>query len=274
MLVNGAKLGYKKKTDAEGEYTDLPGLKEVPDIGVEPEKVENTCLTDKNKQYENGIGDLGDMKYKFKYDNSKVDSPYRVLRKAADNGDVLSFKETLKDGTTIAYDAQPSVKMTGGGVNGVVEFELTVAVQSDLTYTDGGQVGSSDSADAVTLTEIIENMYEDALDCGISPAAFWGNSIAENLDIMASYQRNQRRRRKDAIMDCFLLARITAEQHPMTEKENLTMPWDVYPTLFVDEKADFEKEKEAAELENYKAAWRQRVKKFNAQRHKEEEVDT
>lgn len=54
-------------------------------------------------------------------------------------------------------------------------------------------------------------MYEDALDCGISPAAFWGNSIAENLDIMASYQRNQRRRRKDAIMDCFLLARITAE---------------------------------------------------------------
>lgn len=136
MLVNGAKLGYKMKTDAEGEYTDLPGLKEVPDIGVEPEKVENTCLTDKNKQYENGIGDLGDMKYKFKYDNSKVDSPYRVLRKAADNGDVLSFKETLKDGTTIAYDAQPSVKMTGGGVNGVVEFELTVAVQSDLTYTD------------------------------------------------------------------------------------------------------------------------------------------
>ena len=117
-------------------------------------------------------------------------------------------------------------------------------------------------------------MYEDALDCGISPAAFWGNSIAENLDIMASYQRNQRRRRKDAIMDCFLLARITAEQHPMTEKENLTMPWDVYPTLFTDEKANFEKEKEAAELENYKAAWRQRVKKFNAQRHKGEEVDT
>ena len=28
-------------------------------------------------------------------------------------------------------------------------------------------------------------MYEDALDCGISPAAFWGNSIAENLDITA-----------------------------------------------------------------------------------------
>lgn len=136
MLVNGAKLGYKKKSDTASTYTDLPGLKEVPDIGAEPEKVENTCLTDKNKQYENGIGDLGDMKYKFKYDNSSADSPYRVLRKAADDEEVLSFEETLKDGTTITYDAQPSVKMTGGGVNGVVEFELTVAVQSDLAYTD------------------------------------------------------------------------------------------------------------------------------------------
>ena len=44
--------------------------------------------------------------------------------------------------------------------------------------------------------------------------------------------------------------------------------------LPAEKKADFEKEKEAAELENYKAAWRQRVKKFNAQRHKGEEVDT
>lgn len=111
-------------------------------------------------------------------------------------------------------------------------------------------------------------MYEDALDCGIEPSAFWGNSIAENLDIIASYQRNMRRKRKDEIFDIFLLARITAEQHPMTEKtDKMTMPWDVYPALFAEEKAAFEKEKEAAELENYKAAWRQRVKMFNAQRH-------
>lgn len=136
MLANGATLAYKKK-DAEGEeYKDLPGLKEIPDIGVEPEKVENTCLTDANKQYENGIGDLGDMKYKFKYDNTKADSPYRLMRDAQIAGDVLSFRETTKDGSITEYDAQVSVKRTGGGVNGVIEFELTMAVQSDLTYTD------------------------------------------------------------------------------------------------------------------------------------------
>lgn len=46
MLANGATLGYKEK-GATGDFTDLPGLKEIPDCGVEAEKVENTCLTDK-----------------------------------------------------------------------------------------------------------------------------------------------------------------------------------------------------------------------------------
>lgn len=134
MLANGAKLGFKKK-DASA-YTDLPGLKEIPEMGIEPEKVENTCLTDKNKQYENGIGDAGDLTYKFKYDNSKADSPYRVMREAQDTGEVLSFQETLIDGTVTEYDGQVSVKRTGGGVNGVIEFNLAIALQSDLKYTD------------------------------------------------------------------------------------------------------------------------------------------
>lgn len=134
MLANGAKLGYKK--NGETSFTNLPGLKEIPDMGTEAEKVENTCLTDKNKQYENGIGDLGEMTYKFKYDNSKADSPYRVLRDAAINNEEWEFQETLKDGTTTTFTAQFAVKRTGGGVNGVIEFNLNMSVTSDLAYTD------------------------------------------------------------------------------------------------------------------------------------------
>lgn len=135
MLANGATLGYREK-GATGEYTDLPGLKEIPEVGIEPDKQENTCLTDPYKKYENGIGDLPEMKYKFKYDNTSTDSPYRKMRDAQAAGKVLSFKETLNDGTVTEFDAQVSVKRTGGGVNGVIEFELTMTVQSDLTYVD------------------------------------------------------------------------------------------------------------------------------------------
>ena len=57
MLANGTKLGYKKKGASESTYTDLTGLKEVPEIGNEKEKEENNGLADKAKQYEFGIGD-------------------------------------------------------------------------------------------------------------------------------------------------------------------------------------------------------------------------
>lgn len=141
MLANGAKLGYRLASATTGDFTDLPGLKEIPELGVEPEKVENTCLTDDHKMYEKGIGDLPDMVYKFKYDNSSASSPYRVMRGYADSGTKLTFKEELPDGTTTQYDAQVSVKRTGGEVNGVLEFELSVMVQSEFTYTD--PVGSA-----------------------------------------------------------------------------------------------------------------------------------
>ena len=136
MLANGAKLGYKKHGVAESTYKDLPGLKEIPEIGTEAEKVDNTGLTDPHKIYEQGIGDLPDMTYKFKYDNSKADAPYRLMRTAQENGDLLDFQETAADGTKCTFSAMVSVKRTGGGVNGVIEFELTMLVQDGPNWTD------------------------------------------------------------------------------------------------------------------------------------------
>ena len=42
MLANGATLGYRKHTAGENSaaYTDLPGLKEIPEVGVELDKEE------------------------------------------------------------------------------------------------------------------------------------------------------------------------------------------------------------------------------------------
>lgn len=135
MLANGTKLGYKKQS-ATGDYKDLTGLKEVPELGNEEEKVENTGLADKTKQYEFGVGDPGDLEYKFKYENKTAESPYRVLRKASEDKEILSFCETLPDGTKYEYDAMVSVKLSSGAVNGVLEFTLKMALQSEITPTD------------------------------------------------------------------------------------------------------------------------------------------
>lgn len=134
MLANGIKLSYKKS--GEGEFALLTGLKEVPELGTEPEKVENTCLSDTVKQYEFGIGDPGDLEYKFKYENKSATSPYRVMRNAEAAKEVLTFKEELPDGTTVTFDAMVSVKLGSGAVNGVLDFTLKMALQSDMVFTD------------------------------------------------------------------------------------------------------------------------------------------
>lgn len=135
MLANGITLGFKKLSGGSN-YTILTGLKEVPELGEEPEKVENTCLSDTVKQYEYGIGDAGDLEFKFKYDNSSESSPYRVMRKAADDREVLSFEETFPDGTKFQWNAQVTVKIGSGAVNGVLEFTLKMALQSVITVVD------------------------------------------------------------------------------------------------------------------------------------------
>lgn len=135
MLANGITLGYKATAEAT-TYTNLTGLKEVPEMGNEPEKVENTCLSDTVKQYEYGIGDPGDLEFKFKYDNSSATAPYRVMREAADNKTVLSFEMAYPDGTKFTWDAQVSVKLGSGSVNGTLEFTLKMALQSNVAVVD------------------------------------------------------------------------------------------------------------------------------------------
>ena len=134
MLANGITLGIKK--EGASAYTKLAGLKEVPELGVDPEKVDNTVLEDKMKHSELGIGDPGDLAYKFKWENGGEDSSYRILREVADSGKTVAFEQTFPDGTKFHFDAQCSVKVGGGGVNAAIEFTLTLGLQTDIEVVD------------------------------------------------------------------------------------------------------------------------------------------
>lgn len=134
MLSNGIKLSYK--SGSATEFKELLGLKEVPELGIDPEKVENTGLGDKVKQYEFGIGDAGDLAYKFKFTNGADTDSYRILRTLADAGTTAKFQQELPDGTTFTFDAQSSVKISGGGINTAIDFTLNLALQSEIVVED------------------------------------------------------------------------------------------------------------------------------------------
>jgi len=135
MLANGIKLGYKVK-GGSGEFKVLEGLKEVPEMGVEPEMVENTALDDAVKQFEFGIGEPAELAYIFKYENKSANSPYRVMRSYADEKQIITFQQIYPDNTTFTFDAMVSVKLGSGTVNGVLDWTLKMALQGQVEIVD------------------------------------------------------------------------------------------------------------------------------------------
>lgn len=131
MLVNGITLGYSASGTGTITYTDLPGLKEVPDLGGDPEMVDNTALTDTIIHNEIGIGDPGDMTYTFRY----TKSTYQTA--AGLEGQLTYFQEKLSDNATFTFSGYPHVVLSGGGVNDPQEFTMAIALQSDITFTAG-----------------------------------------------------------------------------------------------------------------------------------------
>lgn len=124
------------KTGSGSTFTELEYLMEVPEMGGDPEKVDVTTLKDSVKKYIPGIRDLGDLSFKFLYDNSTANSNYRTLRGLQESNKAASFKVTYPDGSTHGFDAYVSVKMDSGAVNSALTFTVNMSLQSDITVTN------------------------------------------------------------------------------------------------------------------------------------------
>lgn len=131
LSANNTKFYYKNGTAAD--FTEIEYLMEVPEFGGTPEKIDVTVLSDKTKRYVPGINDLGDLVFKFLYDNSSETANYRVLKGLADAGTAATFKLEYPDGTSHQFEAVPAVKMDAGSVNGALTFSATMMLQSDIT---------------------------------------------------------------------------------------------------------------------------------------------
>ena len=134
LSANNTKMYYQGETPET--FIELEYLMEVPEFGGTPEKIDVTVLSDKVKKYVSGIQDLGDLVFKFLYDNSSATSNYRVLKGLAVDGTCTTFKLEYPDGTAHQFDAVPAVKMDAGAVNGALTFSVTMVLQSDITVTD------------------------------------------------------------------------------------------------------------------------------------------
>lgn len=118
------------------------------------------------------------------------------------------------------------------------------------------------------MTEHIQNLYEPALDCGISIETFWNSSLYEISDYMESYNRRKTADKREEVLMTFMLANLISERHPMVDKEKskVSFPWDYYPSLFKEDKQEYEKAQEENEFEEYMSKRKRAMMAYNKSR--------
>lgn len=132
MAQKHASIGIKLSV---GDYADVSGLTDIPDMGATPEKLDVTTLADEYRHYIGGVKDFGDLEFTFIYE-SGADGNYAKLaaieaNKAQDVACVVEFP----DGSKFEFPGEISLRIVGVGVNAVITFVMAVALSGDIVYT-------------------------------------------------------------------------------------------------------------------------------------------
>jgi len=129
----------KKTTDA---YEKLIDIKDFPDLGGAPEMLETTTLSDRMQTYIPGIQSLDALAFTANYtkeDYSKlkalegVENDYAVWFGGTETAGVVT--PTGTDGK-FEFKGQLSAYPVGGGVNEVVDMNVTIAPSTPITMAE------------------------------------------------------------------------------------------------------------------------------------------
>jgi hypothetical protein len=126
ILSKGITLSYKS---GEGEFVALTNLQEIPEIGNGArEKIEVTTLADDNKMYIAGLGDSGqELTFKFLHEKEQFTALVAIT-------DTCEWKVELPDGVIANFSGTPGVKMNSASANSALTYNLTVTVESAITF--------------------------------------------------------------------------------------------------------------------------------------------
>lgn len=126
---------------------------------------------------------------------------------------------------------------------------------------------------------MFDYLYPTALDCGVPVDKYWDLTLQEIKDIIDSCNRMEILKKKDRVLELFVLAEATANRiiygfNSKHSESDLIQPWNFYPELFEDKSEELEKHREMIELENYKARFNKGVEAWNRRFEREHKNDS
>lgn len=143
MAISTYKVFLMHQGSSESSYSKLIDIKEFPDLGGEPEMLETTTLSDNMQTYIAGIQSLDGLSFTANYDKADFTKlkalegkkeKYAVWFGASESGGTVT-----PDGTNgkFSFEGELSVYPVGGGVNEVVNMNITIAPSTPITFDSG-----------------------------------------------------------------------------------------------------------------------------------------
>lgn len=141
MAISTYKVFLMMKKDAA--YEKLVDIKDFPDLGGSPEMLETTTLSDKMQTYIPGIQNLDALEFTANYTKADfatlkaldgVEHDFAVWFGGTEEANILT--PTGSDGK-FEFKGQLSVYPVGGGVNEVVDMNITIAPSTPITEAAG-----------------------------------------------------------------------------------------------------------------------------------------
>lgn len=111
----------------------------------------------------------------------------------------------------------------------------------------------------------MRKLYSVALDCGVTPEQFEQYSLAEIEDLINSHVRQEKKERKLAVDQIFVLADAILSRFVsmIDEDSKPLLPWDMYPELFSEERQIYMDQRAEDEFEKFKEKRRRFAAEYN-----------
>ena len=131
---NGSKLEYSPTEN--GSYTQIYGLKTIPDIGGTPNQIDTTDLD--NTEFEtaiNGLKPAQQYEFEFNMEYPSVTSNIKLASDLEDAGTKAYWKLTLANGIVISFQSDVKTTINGGSSGDLIGFTMTLSPISEPVVT-------------------------------------------------------------------------------------------------------------------------------------------
>ena len=129
---NGSKLEYS--ASESGTYTRIPGLRNIPDIGGEPNRIDTTDLD--NTEYETamyGLKPAQAYNFEFNMQDPSAEANIKLASDLEDSDEYYYWKLTYSNGVIVSFQSKVKTTLLGGQNGDLVGFQMHLAPKNEVS---------------------------------------------------------------------------------------------------------------------------------------------